>query len=187
MFSRNSERTASEDRRTSTVLPGIRDSSPASPTVPAIPPDVSVVGRGDHIEGSFKIADTLRVMGVLEGTIEATTVHIEDGATVHADVTADEVVIGGEYTGKLLCRQRLEVRASGRVSGQIETFRLMLHEGASLDGELHMLKQPGKPESAPVRGGPSIRGLAEVGIRAASPPGAPAMSAPLPPGAEPIG
>ncbi len=187
MFSRNSDRSSSDDRRGTTVLPGVRDVSPAPATAPVVPADVTMVGRGDHIEGTFKVADTLRVMGALEGTIEATTVHVEEGATVHADITADEVVIGGEYTGKLVCRQRLEIRATGRVSGQIETFRLMLHEGASLDGELHMLKQPGMPDSGSIRTGASIRGLAEVGIRAASPPGGPAMSAPLPPGAEPIG
>ncbi len=59
-----------------------------------------------------------------------------------ADITADEVVIGGEYNGKLVCRQRLEIRATGVVVGQVQTFRLMLHEGGSIDGELKMIKGP---------------------------------------------
>ena len=79
--------------------------------------------------------------------MEATTVHIDEGAKVRADITADEVVIGGDYSGKLVCRQRLEIRATGQVVGHVETFRLMLHEGGSIDGELKMLKQPAAAEA----------------------------------------
>lgn len=188
MFSRNSERSSTDDRRPAGALPGVRDVSTGTPAAATMPGDVTLIARADHIQGTLKIADLLRVQGTLEGTVEASTVHVDEDATVHADITADEVVIGGEYSGKLLCRQRLEIRATGRVSGQIETFRLMLHEGASLDGELHMLKQAGMPEAGIIRGVPGIRGgLAEVGIRAATPPGSHAKTVPLPPGADPIG
>ena len=42
----------------------------------------------------------------------------------------------------------------------METFRLMLHEGGSIDGELKMLKQPGAadPDSATERVEPTRRG-----------------------------
>src|SRR3989304_3210189 len=98
-----------------------------------------------------------------------TTLLVEEGARVHADVVADEVIIAGDYSGKLICRQRLEGRSSGRVSGQVETFRLMLHEGASVDGELRMLPQPGGAGSQPP-GVASLRGgVTEVGGRAGRP------------------
>jgi cytoskeletal protein CcmA (bactofilin family) len=202
MFSRNSERAANDDRRTTVTPSGVRDVSSTTPVAPsAIPPDLTVVARADRLEGTLKIADMLRVFGTLEGSVEATVLHIEEGATVRADIAADEVVIGGDYSGNLLCRQRLEVRASGRVSGHIETFRLMLHEGASVDGELRMLKQPGSAGDMP-RSTATIRaGSPDVGIRSAtgpssSAPGAPSpapiaglhvAAAKLPPGAEPIG
>ena len=118
-----------------------------------MPADLTLIGRADRLEGTLKVADTLRVQGTLEGTIEATTVHIDEGAKVRADITADEVIIGGDYSGKLVCRQRLEIRSTGQVVGHVETFRLMLHEGGSIDGELKMLKQPGMAESDAARGG----------------------------------
>ena len=71
-----------------------------------------------------------------------------------ADVTANEVVIAGEYSGNMTCRQRLEVRPTGRVSGHLETLRLMLHEGAAMDGEIHMLK-PSSGTSAPAAPAPA--------------------------------
>jgi cytoskeletal protein CcmA (bactofilin family) len=168
MFSRNADRSSTDAQRTATTpqMSNVRELSaaPAPPPAPTVPQDVTVVARGDRLEGTLKVNQTLRIAGTLEGKVEATTVYLEEGSTVKADITADEVVIGGEYTGKLICRQRLEMRATGQVMGTIETLRLMLHEGASIDGELHMVK-PAKPEPA-ARGGSTVRGgLAEVPIR----------------------
>jgi cytoskeletal protein CcmA (bactofilin family) len=154
---------------------------------------MTVVGRADRFEGDLRVTDALRILGQVDGTIRATSLVIEEGARVEADVTADEVIIAGEYTGTLTCRQRLEVRASGRVSGKMETYRLMLHEGAAVDGEMKMLKQPGSTEhvaSAAGDGRSSVRGSAEassirdtVAATSGGPATAPATSA----GAEPIG
>lgn len=172
MFSRNTDRPATDDRRvvpTPAATPqGVRDvslqgASPAGPPpAVAVPTDLSLLAKADHLEGTLKVAGTLRVQGTLQGSVEATTVHIDEGASVKADITADEVVIGGEYNGKLVCRQRLEIRATGVVVGQVQTFRLMLHEGGSIDGELKMIKQPLSDET--LRGG-SARGAREPGAR----------------------
>ncbi len=178
MFSRNTERPPTNDGRppaAPTTPPGVRDVSvpvppPAQtpPTPASVPADLTLIGRADRLEGTLKVADTLRIQGTLEGTVEATTVHIDEGAKVRADITADEVIIGGDYSGKLVCRQRLEIRATGQVVGHVETFRLMLHEGGSIDGELKMLKQPGMAESDAVRGS-SSRASRDPGPRSSAP------------------
>jgi cytoskeletal protein CcmA (bactofilin family) len=174
MFSRNADRSSTDAQRAtpSPQMSNVRELSaaPAPPPAPTAPTDTTVVARGDRLDGTLKVNQTLRIAGTLEGKVEATTVYLEEGSTVKADITADEVVIAGEYQGKLICRQRLEMRATGQVTGTIETLRLMLHEGASIDGELHMVK-PAAPEPAS-RGGSTVRGgLAEVPIRATSGPG----------------
>jgi cytoskeletal protein CcmA (bactofilin family) len=185
MFSRNADRSSTDAQRAATTpqqMSNVRELSAAPPPapVPTAPADTTVVARGDRLDGTLKVNQTLRIAGTLEGKVEATTVYIEEGSTVKADITADEVVIGGEYQGKLICRQRLEMRATGQVTGTIETLRLMLHEGASIDGELHMVKAT-PPEPA-TRSGSTVRGgLAEVPIRPTSGPG----DAQVPPAAEP--
>ena len=118
MFSRNTERPPTNDGRppaAPTTPPGVRDVSVPvppprePPPAPAsVPADLTLIGRADRLEGTLKVADTLRIQGTLEGSVEATTVHIDEGAKVRADITADEVIIGGDYSGKLVCRQRLE-------------------------------------------------------------------------------
>jgi cytoskeletal protein CcmA (bactofilin family) len=148
----------------------------------SVPSDLSVIARADRMEGTLKVAGTLRVQGTLTGSVEATTVQIDEGATVKADITADEVVIGGEYNGKLQCRQRLEIRATGVVVGQVQTFRLMLHEGGSIDGELKMLKGPGEDGSVRSRGREAGRSTpTAVGVGTGAAPEVVAA------GAEPIG
>jgi len=127
----------------------------SQPAAASVPTDLTLIGRADRLEGTLKVADTLRIQGTVEGTVEATTVHIDEGAKVRADISADEVIIGGDYSGKLVCRQRLEIRSTGQVVGHVETFRLMLHEGGSIDGELKMLKQPAPTEQDAARGGSS--------------------------------
>ncbi|MEO7117903.1 MAG: polymer-forming cytoskeletal protein [Candidatus Limnocylindrales bacterium] len=111
--------------------------------------DESVVAADDRIEGKLKTSRGVRILGTIDGSIEsASHVHIEQSAKVTADVTAEEVIIAGQYSGKLICRQRLEVMPTGRVSGTIETVKLMLHEGGYVDGELHMQKSTEAAEAA---------------------------------------
>lgn len=192
MFSRNADRPAPDDRRVPTgpaaTPQGVRDVSvqatpPPGSAMPAtVPSDLSVLARADRLEGTLKVAGTLRIQGTLTGSIEATTVQIDEGASVKADITADEVVIGGEYNGKLVCRQRLEIRSTGVVIGQVQTFRLMLHEGGSIDGELKMIKAPGEEGSLRGRGREAGRSTpTAVGVGNGAAPEAVAA------GAEPIG
>lgn len=173
MFSRNPER-ANEEPRRSPALPGtgLRETAPVS--MPSIPPptqaaDESLIAREDTFDGKLKTTRGVRIAGTLSGNIESSQyVHIEENAKVSADIGAEEVIISGQYTGKLVCRQRLEIRATGRVSGEIETVKLMLHEGGYFDGELHMQKPGGdgqgrvdaadprgsrRPEVTPTAGG----------------------------------
>ena len=97
-------------------------------------------------------------MGSVKGRIEAVQVRIEDGAKVDADVIVDEAIVAGEFTGNLTCRERLEARASGRINGRVETFKLMLHEGASVEGEMHMLTESPSDASETIRGTAPLRG-----------------------------
>jgi cytoskeletal protein CcmA (bactofilin family) len=173
--------------------------APAAP-LPAPVHDESIIAHDDEVEGTFRSRGSVRVLGRMKGRIEAVRVHIEDGASVEADIVADEAIVAGAYVGTLTCRQRLEVRASGRLSGRVETFRVMLHEGASVEGEMHMLKGPGETEN--IRGKGHVRGAPAAQpapAQSQSPRGdgngngnpvpsvTPRASVPVEPGGQPVG
>jgi cytoskeletal protein CcmA (bactofilin family) len=135
---------------TATPAPAADDPRPST--------DDSVIAVDDHFEGTFTSRGTVVVMGSVKGRIEAVRVRIEDGATVEADVIVDEAIIAGEFNGNLTCRQRLEAHASGRINGVVETHKLMLHEGAAVEGEMHMLTEAPTDAAETIRGTASPRG-----------------------------
>lgn len=147
----DTQRTATPAPSPTVAPPVIAQQPVAQPATAARNTDESLVAREDTFEGQLRTARGVRVMGTVRGSIESSQyVHIEENAQVEADITAEEVVIAGEYTGKLTCRQRVEIRATGRVSGQIDTAKLLLHEGGYFDGELHMQKStPSQPAASP--------------------------------------
>lgn len=154
--STNDRSTTDDSQRTTTPTPPVPAPQPAvSPPAPvqssvARNADESLVAREDTFEGQLNTTRGVRIMGTVRGGVESQQyVHIEENAHVEADITAEEVVIAGEYSGKLTCRQRVEIRATGRVSGQIETQKLLLHEGGYFDGELHMQKPQVAPAATP--------------------------------------
>lgn len=161
MFRRDA---SSTDRDRTTTEEAQRTAPPAPPPPqPAVqqstPPrstmvrndDESLIAREDTFEGQLRTTRGVRILGTVRGGIESSQyVHIEENAHVEADITAEEVVIAGEYSGNLTCRQRVEIRATGRVSGKIDTAKLLLHEGGFFDGELHMQK-PSSASATPAK------------------------------------
>ena len=159
MFSRRDSQTSkptpeNRDARPQTPSPAEptppigQTSEPVAPPVAAAPQpaapepvqqNVSLVAGGDVFEGKLTTTNGVRVMGTMRGSVESKSIiHVEADANVEADVTAENVTIAGTYTGKLNCSGRLEITATGRASGDLETGRILLHEGGYFEGSLHM-------------------------------------------------
>jgi cytoskeletal protein CcmA (bactofilin family) len=116
---------------------------------PLVQATETVIAREDVFEGQLRTSKGVRILGTVRGAIEsATYVLIEPNALVEADISATEVVIGGDYSGNLNCRQRVEIQSTGRVRGRLDTVKLHLHEGGYFDGELHMQKPAEMTERA---------------------------------------
>jgi cytoskeletal protein CcmA (bactofilin family) len=140
--------------------------------------DDSVIARYDHVEGTFTSRGTVVVLGSVKGRIEAVRIRIEAGALVEADVIVDEAIVAGEFSGNLTCRERLEAHASGRIRGHVETYKLMLHEGASVEGEMHMLSEAPRDVSTTIRGTAPLRGEGSPESRPAAAPAATSQATP---------
>jgi cytoskeletal protein CcmA (bactofilin family) len=177
---RSTDRTTSDEQRRGGLQPvsGLtREVSMSTAMLDtSVSSDQTVIAREDRIDGTVRGHRAVRVLGQVKGKIEAPTVTIEEGAKVTGDVTAEEVIVAGEYSGKLTSSKRLEVRPSGRLNGRIETLKMLLHEGGIIDGELHMIKAA-EEEAPAARSVASVRAeaAAESNIRQAVGPGAEAV------------
>ncbi|HXG36733.1 MAG TPA: polymer-forming cytoskeletal protein [Dehalococcoidia bacterium] len=99
----------------------------------------SIISAGSKWQGNLK-SDSVRIDGELSGEVRAKdTVHISKGASVDAVVNANYVIIAGNFQGRVHCTERLELMPSSRIKGEMTTKLLTVHEGAFIDGALHMM------------------------------------------------
>jgi len=98
--------------------------------------DSSVIGRTIHVRGSIEGHEDLTFLGSLEGELNLYGHHltISEGARVNADVRARVVSVSGAASGKIEPGELLEIRAAGKVFGEVLTPRLSCEAGASLNG-----------------------------------------------------
>jgi cytoskeletal protein CcmA (bactofilin family) len=94
------------------------------------------------MQGSLKFTGpvNLRLNGDFEGDLEAKGILlIGEKADVKAKtVKGDTITIAGKVKGDIICSKRLELSASARVIGNVETPVLVIAEGAQLKGDCQM-------------------------------------------------
>ena len=139
---------------------------------------VSVFDRYSSFDGTFNLTRDLRVEGQVKGTISCKgTLFVAQGATVDANIDAENITVAGELTGEITCRGRLQILASGKVHGKITTVTLVINEGAIYEGELVMESGQGQGVASPR----SIRARNATAPTAATSSPEPAASASQPP------
>lgn len=96
------------------------------------------VGRSLRIEGRIVSQENLTIDGQVEGTIEVGehSLTIGAGATVKADLAAKTVVVSGAVTGNVTATERIELRDTASVTGDIVAPRLLMADGAVVHGTI---------------------------------------------------
>ena len=97
------------------------------------------LGKGSRIVGKLSFEGPARIEGAVEGEILAQDLlTVGESAVVNAQITGSTVIIHGRVTGDVTARKRLEIRAPGRVLGNISTPSLVIHEGVQFEGQCSM-------------------------------------------------
>lgn len=98
-----------------------------------------ILGKGLVFRGELTGEGDLQVQGHLEGKINVSgTVVILEGASIHADVSATEIVVGGVVRGNLSASGRVEVSSTGHLVGDVRSKVLVVREGAALNGKINV-------------------------------------------------
>ena len=86
-----------------------------------------------HSDGS------IRIHGHAEGEVFAErSIYVAEGAMVSAKISSNNIVIAGTVDGTVDCIGRLEILPTGRVSGDVSAPTLVVHDGATMTGQLTM-------------------------------------------------
>ena len=112
---------------------------------------MSIIGPGMRIVGDLSTEGTVRVEGIIEGTVSAgKAVVIGKEGEVVGDVITQDAVIGGRVRGTVTAESRLELQATAQIEGQISARaqHLVLEEGCRFNGQVQMLGDEGHPPRA---------------------------------------
>jgi cytoskeletal protein CcmA (bactofilin family) len=108
------------------------------------------IGKSVVIKGELSGSEDLYVEGNVEGKIELRNHSLTVGpnGTVKADVSAKAVVIQGKLDGSVNASDRVELRKSAVVTGDLSTQRIAIEEGAFLKGKVDVQREAGKAASS---------------------------------------
>jgi cytoskeletal protein CcmA (bactofilin family) len=108
-------------------------------TVQAVERITSVLGAGMIWQGTITGSGGVRVEGTFEGLIglKGLLVVGETGKVTCENIRAANVIVAGAVKGNITA-QKVEIRATGRVWGDIITTAFATEEGAFLRGQIRM-------------------------------------------------
>jgi cytoskeletal protein CcmA (bactofilin family) len=143
---------------------------PATPVATPAKPDSAdgkrlIVGRDISLTGEITACDVLVVEGKVEASLaDSRMIEIAESGIFKGQSEIDSAEIAGRYEGNLTVRDRLYVRATGKVVGTVRYGRLEIECGGELVGDVQVLTRPvAAPAPEPVASvEPSLmaRGLA---------------------------
>ncbi len=98
-----------------------------------------VLGPSDSLKGTLRTDNGVTIQGDVEGEIFAAgDVVIEASATVVATVEGRNVDIRGQVVGNVRTAKRLSLGGSGTLQGDASAGRLVVEDGATLNGSISM-------------------------------------------------
>jgi excisionase family DNA binding protein len=90
---------------------------------------------------TFKDAVNLRINGNFEGNLQSKgNLTIGEEGMVEAQIVGDNIVIAGKVKGNIFAKDRLELRPTALLEGDIQAPRLIIQEGAVFIGHCRMLE-----------------------------------------------
>ncbi len=99
----------------------------------------TVIGKSITIDGEISGTEPVIVEGSVKGKISLeSSVVVASGAVVEADINTEEVEISGQVTGNIVASQRVEIKADGKMVGDIKSPRILIADGAGFKGNIDM-------------------------------------------------
>lgn len=118
-----------------------------------------LLGAGSEFEGKLNFKGTVRIDALFKGSIQTDDVLIVgEHAHIQADISCGTVVVLGQVNGNIRAKTGVELRASAKVRGDIDTPSISAEKGAFLQGALRMENVERKPEQRTTAGATAANG-----------------------------
>ena len=110
------------------------------------------IGKSVVIKGELNGSEDLTIEGHVEGEIELRdhVLTIGPNGKIKAEMFAKSVIVQGEVTGNITASEKVDIRETGSVDGDVVAPRVAIAEGAHFRGSVDMA-QKGKAAQARAR------------------------------------
>jgi cytoskeletal protein CcmA (bactofilin family) len=99
----------------------------------------TILGREAKFHGKLTFEGAVRIDGQFEGEIFTDDLLlIGPGADVHAQITVGSIIINGSVEGDVIAKASVEIKAPGRLRGNVTTPTLIVEKGVIFDGTCRM-------------------------------------------------
>ena len=108
--------------------------------------DVAHIGKSVLVKGELSGSEDLYLDGEVEGSIELRDHSLVVGphGRVRAHINAKDVVVHGKVDGNIKGTERVELKKSAVLVGDIFTQRIVIEDGAFFKGAIDIQKETGK-------------------------------------------
>lgn len=110
----------------------------------------TVLGRSTVMQGDLTGSEELLIEGEFEGNINVKDSCLTIAAQGHVkgDICARDIIVFGSVNGKISAQNKIELRKTGHVIGDLLAGGMVVEEGAYLKGSIEILGEGmPKPES----------------------------------------
>jgi len=99
----------------------------------------AIIGSTIVIDGEIIGDEDLVILGTVKGRIELRhDLFVSAGATVEAQVQAQNIEITGQVTGNVSASDKVDLKPDCRMVGDIKAPRILISDGASFKGNVDM-------------------------------------------------
>jgi len=104
--------------------------------------DVATIGKSVVVKGELSGSEDLIVDGEVEGSIslKGQTLTVGPNGRVRANIEARNVVVHGRVNGDIHATERVELRKTASLAGDIATARISIDDGAFFKGGIDIQK-----------------------------------------------
>ena len=111
--------------------------------------EVANIGKSISIKGDLTGNEDMVIEGKVEGKVDLPNNQLTVGAngSVLAEISAKSVVVIGRVAGNVTGTERVEIQGTGILEGDVSAPRLVVAEGAVVNGAIKMSKKTGAAEA----------------------------------------
>jgi cytoskeletal protein CcmA (bactofilin family) len=111
----------------------------------------TLIGRSAVMHGEISANEDLQIEGQFDGTInlQENILTVGPKGQVKAEIHARQVIVHGSVNGNVTAREKIEIRKTGHVLGDLVAAGVAIEDGAYFKGSIEILREGDKvPSSA---------------------------------------